>query len=85
MKDICIHLPPMDGKQTIDLEVKLNGQTHLMSYRVETFDWTRDGGYQGGKIHRLRQFIADYDAGWELVQIGSMSEENIAVMFRQRT
>jgi hypothetical protein len=84
MKEICIHLPTLGSDETIELEVKLNGRTRIMNYRVETFDWTADTTHVGGKISKLRHFIRNYDDNWELVQIGSPSDERISVMFRQR-
>lgn len=84
MAQICIQIPPLDEAQTIELEVKVNGEKRLMHYRVESFDWTAGGQDLRGRIRRLKAMIAAYDPGWELVQIGQPSEHLIPVMFRQR-
>ena len=83
MAQICIQIPPLEEARTIDLEVKVNGQKRLMNYRVESFDWTAGGSDPASRIQRLRHLIGSYDAGWELVQIGTPSDHYIPVMFRR--
>lgn len=85
MAQICIQIPPLERAKMIELEVKIDGKTHLTSYRVESFDWGAESLRQEERIQRLRRLIRDYDAGWELVQIGTPHEHLIPVMFRQRT
>jgi hypothetical protein len=74
----------MRPKQTVEMEVKVDGRTHYMNYRVEAFDWTLGGTDYTGRIDRLRRLIADYDPTWELVQIGMSEGDYVTVMFRQR-
>ena len=84
MNEICIHVPSLKAQQSVEVEVTFNGKKRLMNYRVETFDWTLGGTDPAGRIERLRSMIADYDADWELVQIGVPDNDLVPVMFRQR-
>lgn len=84
MNEICIHVPTLRDKQTVEVEVTINGERRLMNYRVESFDWTLGGRDVRGRIDRLRSLIDAYDPGWELVQIGIPDGDLVPVMFRQR-
>jgi len=84
MNEICIHVPSLDDQQTVEVAVTVNGKKQLMNYRVESFDWSGNGGGQVHKIERLRNMIEAYDSRWELVQIGIPDGHLVPVMFRQR-
>ncbi len=84
MNEICIHVPSLRENQTVDVEVTVNGKKQIMSYRVESFDWTIGGRELTGRIERLRSLIEGYDEGWELVQIGVPDGDLVPVMFRKR-
>jgi len=84
MNEICIHVPSMRENQTVDVEVTINGEKHLMNYRVESIDWTHGGRDISGRIAFLRSQINEYDEGWELVQIGIPDGDLVPVMFRRR-
>lgn len=84
MNEICIHVPSLREQQTVELEVTLNGKKQLMNYRVESFDWTAGGTDFEGRIERLREMIAAYEDGWDLVQIGIPDNNLVPVMFKQR-
>lgn len=82
MSQICIHVPPFEAQQTVDLEVTINGRRHVMNYRVETFAWP-DELTPDARIEQLRAWIRDYDASWELVQIGPAGGGLVPVTFRK--
>ncbi|MCB0261987.1 MAG: hypothetical protein R3C41_04325 [Calditrichia bacterium] len=82
MADICINVPRLDEHQTIEVEVKINGEKKMYHYRVELFDWDGDAS-SAALVHLLQDKIANYDAGWQLYQIGAPLEKHIPVMFRQ--
>ena len=84
MNEICIHVPSLRENQTVDVEVTVNGEKHLMNYRVESIDWTIGGRDITSRIAYLRSCINGYDAGWELVQIGIPDGDMVPVMFRRR-
>lgn len=84
MNQICIHIPTLEVERTIELEVKIDGRSRYMNYRVESLDWTEDGSSHQLKIERLRRFVREYDKSWELVHIGQPDGPLIPVTFRQR-
>ena len=84
MSQICINVPPLEAQQTIDLEVTINGKKRVMNYRVETFLWPETLPAHE-RIDHLRAWIRNYDAGWELVQIGPSSGGLVPVTFRQKS
>ena len=85
MNEICIHLPDIEPRQTLELEVTLNGKKRMMNYRIETVDWSAAGPSTPHRIAHLRAFIDAYDPAWDLVQIGTPDAGgHVPVMFRQR-
>ena len=84
MKEICIHIPDLEPNQTVELEVRVNGKRHRIHYRVEAIDASGLEPETSTRINQLRAIIRDYNADWELVQIGAEVRQVIPVMFRQR-
>ena len=69
--------------ETLELEVTVGGETHLMQYRIETLRWGAEAT-PDERVDQLRTFIREYDADWSLVQIGSPGEGIVPITFRQR-
>ena len=84
MNQICIHIPSLDVKHTIEMEIKIDGKIRYMNYRVESLDWTEYGPSHEARIARLRRFVREYDDAWELVHIGMPDGPLIPITFRQR-
>ena len=84
MADICIQVPDMDQHKVIEVEVKVNGEKKRYNYRVELFDWTQFTDSTEERIRFMREKIANYDANWQLYQIGAPTEKHIPIMFRQK-
>lgn len=85
MAQICIQIPPLDAVRTVELEVRVDGETRHMQYRVEAFEWGGEETDVTTRIHRLRDLIEAYPDGWELVGIGAPDDRVVPVMFRQRS
>ena len=83
MSQICINVPTFQAQHTIGVEVTLDGQKHVMNYRVESVDWP-EGLEPEHRIDILRTYIRDYDKGWELVNIGPANGGLIPMTFRER-
>lgn len=83
MSMICIPVPELQVNRTVGLEVTVNGKKHVMNYRVESFPWPE---YATGeeRIDMLKGYISDYEADWELVQIGPPGGGMVPITFRQR-
>ncbi|MGI9173816.1 MAG: hypothetical protein ACR2GR_00665 [Rhodothermales bacterium] len=84
MSEICIRVPLLQPRQTLNLEVTVDGKKRLTQYRVETFDWM-EGGDSENRIERLRTFIQTYDEGWQLFHIGAPAGTLLPITFRQRS
>lgn len=83
MDQVCIPVPmPAEG-ETLELEVTVGGETHLMQYRIETLRWGPDAS-PDERVDQLCDFIREYDADWSLVQIGSPGEGVVPITFRRR-
>ncbi len=83
MSQICINVPTFQAQHTIGVEVTLDGQKHVMNYRVESVDWP-EGLSPEHRIDILRTYSRDYDKGWELVTIGPANGGLIPMTFRER-
>lgn len=82
MSAICIPIPDLHKYTTVGLEVTIEGKRHVMNYRVESLAWDDNTGTTQ-RINGLRDFLAEYDSTWELVQIGPPDGGVISVTFRQ--
>ncbi len=85
MPDITISLPSIEAEQSIEIEVKVNGKKKCFMYRVELFSWDDCEENDENRAECLKRMVGSYDQEhWQLVHIGSPSEENIPVMFRKK-
>jgi len=82
MSKICIHVPDTQPTHTIGLEVTLDGQKKVATYRVESFDWPSDLT-SIERITRLRDYVNTYPRDWELVQIGPSAHGTVPITFRR--
>lgn len=83
MNQICVSVPAIRAGHTIGLTVTIDGKQHVMNYRVESVPWA-EWKSLGQRIDVLRDFIGEYDEGWELVQIGPPANGLVPVTFRQQ-
>ena len=82
MSMISIQLPPIDAEKTVDVEVRVNGERRAYQYRVELFRWEECRTAEA-RVECLKRILAGYDRGWELMQIGSPTERDVAITFRK--
>jgi hypothetical protein len=82
MSTICIPIPDLHKHATVGIEVTIGGERRAMNYRVESFRWQEHAG-PTERIDDLRNYLAEYDSTWELVQIGPPDGGLISVTFRQ--
>jgi hypothetical protein len=83
MATVSIELPPVEAENTVEVEVRVNGKRSLLSYRLEVFQW---GEWCRPLEHRaecLKRMINSYDRGWQLMQIGTPTEQAVPIMFRR--
>lgn len=82
MSKICIYVPDAEPRHTVGLEVTLNGEKKVATYRVESFEWPDDVS-SSERIDRLRTYVKTYPREWELVQIGPSSRGVVPITFRR--
>jgi hypothetical protein len=95
MREICIPIPYLKGKEIADVQVTVAGQQLRYQFRVESFPWEVPGEFSGltdpigqslARIHRLKESIDGYDPNWELIQIFNPDEnaDHIHVLYRKK-
>jgi hypothetical protein len=83
MSTISISLPPIEAEDSVEVEVKINGQKRKYSYRVEVFKWSAYCKPVEHKVECLRRMVEGYDRHWQLMEIGSPTENEVPVTFRR--
>jgi hypothetical protein len=81
---INIQLPTLEADQSIEIEVKINEKKQKHNYRVEIFSWS-ECPVPENRVDCLKEIIANYDQQWQIIQIGSPTEKDIPLMFKQIT
>lgn len=81
MPGITIQLPSIEADQSVEVEVKVNGQRKTYHYRIEIFSWEQCE--EENRALCLRQMLAKHDETWQLIHIGSATEKSVPLMFRQ--
>jgi len=96
MKEICIPVPSFGEDEIAEVTLTIGGRKISFSFRVESFPWnvdtekmTTDDDSQHAsmeQIIQLRSAIANYDKGWELIQIFTprAGATHIQVLYRKR-
>lgn len=85
MREVVILIPDVDFEQNVEIDVRINGRTRTLQYRVELLDWEGNDVPPKEKVQVLKHRIAEYDKDWELVEVGAPTDENIPLMFKKRT
>ncbi len=83
MATVSIDLPPVKAEKTVDVEAHVNGRRNLMSFRLEVFRWREWCRPQERRAECLKRIISGYDRHWQLMQIGTPTEQSISIMFRR--
>ena len=81
MAYIAVPIPPLPGKQDIEIEVTINGLKQQLHYRVELFYWEDCRFPQIDRAECIRQMLSQYDDDWTLYYIGSPTEEFVPITF----
>ena len=67
---------------TISVEVTVGDERRLANYRVESFEWPEHMS-SVERVDMLREFVYNYEPGWQLVQIGPADHDKVPITFRQ--
>ncbi|MFH1120516.1 MAG: hypothetical protein V1775_11895 [Bacteroidota bacterium] len=84
MREVVILIPETDPEQNVEIEVRINGRSKTIQYRVELVSWEGSESSPEEKFTVLKHRIDAYDKDWELVEIGVPEPEKIPLVFRRR-
>ncbi|NQT78303.1 MAG: hypothetical protein HQ565_11350 [Bacteroidetes bacterium] len=84
MKEVVILIPDVDVEQNIEIEVRINGRKKTIQYRVELLSWEGNNDPPTNPVSVLKKKLAEYDKGWELMEIGAPGKGRIPLMFRKK-
>ena len=83
MATVSIELPPVEAENTVEVEVRVNGKKRLLSYRLEVFQWQEWCRPREHRAECLKRMISSYGSEWQLMQIGTPTEQAVPIMFRR--
>lgn len=81
MAYIAVPIPPLQGKQDIEIEVTINGQKQQLHYRVELFYWEDCGVPVIDRAECIKQMLSNYDEDWALYYIGAPTDDFVPMTF----
>jgi len=84
MREVVILIPETEPEQNVEIEVRINGRSHTIQYRVELVTWEGSEPSPEDRFTVLKHRIDAYDKDWELVEIGIPEPEKIPLVFRKR-
>jgi predicted DNA-binding ribbon-helix-helix protein len=84
MDTLAIQIPHIEGEQDIEVDVRINGIKKTYNYRIEIFFWDECETPKDNRAACIREMVGKYDSAWELIHIGSPTEEYIPITFRKR-
>ncbi|RPH31825.1 MAG: hypothetical protein EHM93_12010 [Bacteroidales bacterium] len=96
MKEICIPISNLGDDEIADVIVTIGGKKMSYSFRVESFPWSinsEQSSTESDTLHatleqitQLRDSLAHYDKGWELIQIFTprAGATHIQVLYRKK-
>lgn len=85
MREVVILIPDVEPEQNVEIEVRINGRSKTLQYRVELVNWEGTTPAPQERFTVLKHRIDAYDKDWELVEIGAPERENIPLVFRKKT
>lgn len=84
MREVVILIPDIEPEQNVEIEVRINGRSKTIQYRVELMNWEGSEPSAQEKFNILKRRIDSYDKDWELVEIGLPEPDKIPLVFKKR-
>ena len=81
MIQLAIPIPPLSGRQDIDIEMTINGKKQKMHFRVELYEWDDCKSPEENRIECIRNLVADYGEEWTVYNIGIPNEKYVPMTF----
>jgi hypothetical protein len=85
MAHIAVPIPPLPGKQDIEIEVTINGQKQQLHYRVELFYWEDCKIPIVDRAECIRHMLEGYDQDWTLYYIGAPTDQFVPITFVKKS
>jgi hypothetical protein len=84
MREVVLQIPTLESEQNIEIDVRINGKSRTMKYRVEIVDWDAKEEEELDRVSVIKRVIKEHDRDWQLIQIGIPTKKNIPIMFRKK-
>jgi len=84
MREVVLQIPTLESEQNIEIDVRINGKSRTMKYRVEIVDWDAEDEEILDRVSVIKRVIKEHDRDWQLIQIGIPTKKNIPIMFRKK-
>jgi hypothetical protein len=81
MLNLAIPVPNVPGKQDIEIQMSLGGESCKIRYRVEVLPWTDCDLEPDQRVDCVRDKVEAYRNEWELYDIGIPSDESVPLTF----
>lgn len=81
MSYIMIPIPPLPGRQEIEVQVIINNQHQQLRYRVELFYWRDCLNPQAHRADCISEMLSRHDPEWMVYYIGSPTDEFVPITF----
>ncbi|MPR34790.1 hypothetical protein [Salmonirosea aquatica] len=81
MSHIAIPIPPLPGKQEIEVEVTINGMRQQLHYRVELFYWQDCSNPLAHRADCISEMLAHHDPDWTVYYIGAPTDDFVPITF----
>ena len=81
MLQLAIPIPPIKGRQDIDIEMTVNGQKQQMHFRVELYRWDQCATTEENRIACIQDLIQEYGSDWTIYHIGLPTETYVPLTF----
>src|SRR5690348_3265991 len=81
MSHIVIPIPPLPGKQEIEVEVTINNQKQQLRYRVELCYWDDCSNHMGHRADCISEMLSQHDPEWMVYYIGKPTDKFVPITF----
>ena len=81
MLQLAIPIPNIQGKQEIEIDMKVNGESQVMHFVVEVFPWDECELDTDNRIDCIRQLVHDYGEDWMIYDIGIPTDNYVPLTF----
>ena len=81
MLQLAIPIPNIQGKQEIEIEMKVNGETQSMHFIVEIFPWDDCIHDDENRIQCIKDLVNQYGEDWMIYDIGIPTEHYVPLTF----